>query len=229
MSKLLALLSTLVAFGAAQQVGQYETETHPRLTWQRCTSSGCQDVQGSVVLDSNWRWAHKKGDYANCYTGNQWDTSVCTDPAACAQNCEIEGVDYQGTYGITTSGDSLSLRFVTKHQHGTNVGSRVYLMEDDSNYQMFNLLNKEFTFDVDVSQLVCGLNGALYFVEMEKDGSMGGGNAAGAKYGTGYCDAQCPHDMKWIGGEVTPLRLPPLLSILTPATGQHHRLDPLRI
>jgi len=29
---------------------------------------------------------------------------------------------------------------------------------------MFNLLNKEFTFDVDVSTLECGLNGALYFV-----------------------------------------------------------------
>ena len=29
---------------------------------------------------------------------------------------------------------------------------------------MFYLLNKEFTFDADVSQLDCGLNGALYFV-----------------------------------------------------------------
>jgi cellulose 1,4-beta-cellobiosidase len=27
-----------------------------------------------------------------------------------------------------------------------------------------------------------------------------GNNAAGAKYGTGYCDAQCPHDMKFIKG-----------------------------
>jgi cellulose 1,4-beta-cellobiosidase len=26
-------------------------------------------------------------------------------------------------------------------------------------------------------------------------------NAAGAKYGTGYCDAQCPHDVKFIDGE----------------------------
>ena len=26
-------------------------------------------------------------------------------------------------------------------------------------------------------------------------------NKAGAAYGTGYCDAQCPHDIKWIAGE----------------------------
>merc|ERR1712232_576853 len=30
---------------------------------------------------------------------------------------------------------------------------------------------------------------------------MGGNNQAGAKYGTGYCDAQCPHDIKFIDGE----------------------------
>lgn len=23
----------------------------------------------------------------------------------------------------------------------------------------------------------------------------------GARYGTGYCDAQCPHDVKWIYGK----------------------------
>merc|ERR1711923_371909 len=28
-----------------------------------------------------------------------------------------------------------------------------------------------------------------------------GRNNAGAKYGTGYCDAQCPHDIKFIDGE----------------------------
>merc|ERR1719397_465840 len=25
--------------------------------------------------------------------------------------------------------------------------------------------------------------------------------ADGAKFGTGYCDAQCPHDIKWMDGE----------------------------
>ena len=59
-------------------------------------------------------------------------------------------------------------------------------METDTKYQMFNLINNEFTFDVDVSNLPCGLNGALYFVEMASDGGLGkGNNKAGAKYGTG--------------------------------------------
>lgn len=40
-------------------------------------------------------------------------------------------------------------------------------------YRMFQLLNKEFAFDVDVSQLECGLNGALYFVRNELFGSKG--------------------------------------------------------
>jgi len=39
-------------------------------------------------------------------------------------------------------------------------------MEDKYNYKMFKLKNREFTFTVDESSLPCGLNGALYFVEM---------------------------------------------------------------
>jgi cellulose 1,4-beta-cellobiosidase len=75
-------------------------------------------------------------------------------------------------------------------------------MADDNDYYMFKLKNREFTFDVDVSNLPCGLNGALYFVEMLKDGgkSKFATNKAVAKYGTGYCDAQCPHDLKFIEG-----------------------------
>lgn len=76
-------------------------------------------------------------------------------------------------------------------------------MASDTKYHMFKLLNKEFTFDVDTSTLPCGLNGALYLIEMEEDGGMGKypTNKAGAKYGTGYCDTQCPHDIKFIHGE----------------------------
>jgi cellulose 1,4-beta-cellobiosidase len=54
-----------------------------------------------------------------------------------------------------------------------------------------------------MSNLPCGLNGAVYFSEMDQDGGMKrfSGNKAGAKYGTGYCDAQCPQDIKFINGE----------------------------
>lgn len=75
-------------------------------------------------------------------------------------------------------------------------------MEDDENYAMFYLKNREFSFEVDVSELYCGMNGAMYFTEMQANGGKGiGNNNAGAKYGTGYCDAQCPHDIKFIDGE----------------------------
>jgi cellulose 1,4-beta-cellobiosidase len=74
-----------------------------------------------------------------------------------------------------------------------------------TNYRMFNLLNSEFTFDVDVSQLPCGLNGALYFVSMDADGGKAkyANNKAGAQYGTRYCDSQCPRDIKFINGQVS--------------------------
>ncbi|THH28674.1 hypothetical protein EUX98_g5520 [Antrodiella citrinella] len=84
---------------------------------------------------------------------------------------QLDEADYTGTYGVTATGDSLKLNFVTNGAD-KNVGSRVYLMESDTNYHIFNLLNQEFTFDVDVSKLPCGLNGALYFSDMAADGGM---------------------------------------------------------
>lgn len=74
---------------------------------------------------------------------------------------------------MTVSGDEADIKFVTKGQGGAaNVGARTYMMDPDSpdNYYMFKLKNREFTFDVDVSTLPCGLNGALYFVAMDADG-----------------------------------------------------------
>ncbi|GAQ03432.1 probable 1,4-beta-D-glucan cellobiohydrolase A [Aspergillus lentulus] len=193
------LFSALAVAANAQQVGTQKPETHPPLTWQKCTAAGsCTQQSGSVVIDANWRWLHSTKDTTNCYTGNTWNTDLCPDNESCAQNCALDGADYAGTYGITTSGSELKLSFVT----GANVGSRLYLMQDDETYQHFNLLNNEFTFDVDVSNLPCGLNGALYFVAMDADGGMSKypSNKAGAKYGTGYCDSQCPRDLKFING-----------------------------
>ncbi|KAL6710238.1 Esterase/lipase/thioesterase [Coniothyrium glycines] len=206
MYRTLALASlSFIGAARAQQVGTSQTETHPKLSWSSCTGTGgtsCTSKSGSIVLDSNWRWAHTTSGYTNCYDGNAWDTTLCPDGLTCTKNCAIDGADYPGTYGITTSGNALTLKFVTKGQYSSNIGSRTYLMETDTKYQMFNVIGKEFTFDVDVSKLPCGLNGALYFVEMASDGGINkGNNKAGAKYGTGYCDSQCPHDIKFINGK----------------------------
>jgi len=206
--KVVGVLLGVCALAAAQKTGHEKQNLTPDLSMEECTGNQqCTRVNTKVTLDANWRWVHAAGGYQNCYDGNHWDTSLCPDPQTCIQNCELEGVDsndWRNTYGIEASGDRLSLKFVTHGQYSDNVGSRTYLLDPSGrNYQMFHLLNKEFTFDVDVSNLPCGLNGALYFVEMQADGGMGefSGNQAGAAYGTGYCDAQCPHDIKFINGE----------------------------
>ena len=103
-----ATLAALVASAAAQQVCTLTTETHPSLSWSKCTTSGCSNVAGSVTVDSNWRWTHQLSSTTNCYDGNKWDTSVCTSGATCASKCCIDGADYSSTYGITTSGNALN-------------------------------------------------------------------------------------------------------------------------
>jgi cellulose 1,4-beta-cellobiosidase len=200
------VLAALLPFALGQGVGTNLAENHPTLTWQKCTGTGgtsCTAQSASIVIDANWRWVHNAASQ-NCYTGNTWDSTICPDAKTCAANCELDGADYSGTYGITTSGNALTLKFVTVSQQ-PNIGSRVYLLAPGSTaqYQTFDFRNQEFTFDVDVSQLPCGLNGALYFSQMDADGGVAksnGVNKAGPKYGTGYCDAQCPRDLKFING-----------------------------
>ncbi|CAI4217147.1 unnamed protein product [Parascedosporium putredinis] len=203
--KFAATLGLFASLVAAQQVGKEQSETHPKMSWSKCTGTGanCEKVNAEVVIDANWRWLHTTDGYDNCYDGNEWVTSVCSTGAECAEKCAVEGADYGTTYGASTSGDGLTLKFLTKHEYGTNIGSRFYLMNGADKYQMFELMDHEFTFDVDLSTLDCGLNGALYFVAMEEDGGLASypGNKAGAKYGTGYCDAQCARDLKFIGGK----------------------------
>lgn len=201
------LLAALAATRAsAQKACSVTEENAPSLTWSQCSEGGsCTEVTGGLVIDANWRWTHTVEGYDNCYTGAEWDTTLCPDGETCAENCCVDGADYEATYGVTTSGNSVSIRLVTENDEGTNVGARLYLTESEDAYQMFHLLGNEFSFTVDSSQVPCGLNGALYFISMDADGgsSKFPTNQAGAKYGTGYCDAQCARDLKWINGIVS--------------------------
>ncbi|KDQ27452.1 glycoside hydrolase family 7 protein [Pleurotus ostreatus PC15] len=104
---------TFAAVVLGQQVGSLTAENHPAISIQQCTASGCTTQQKSVVLDSKWRWTHSTSSPTNCYTGNAWDPALCPDPTTCATNCAVDGGDYSGTYGITTSGNAFTLRFTT--------------------------------------------------------------------------------------------------------------------
>ena len=112
------LLINFIALAASQRAGS-EDELHPALMVSACSfgASGlpeCVAQQKSVVIDANWRWIHDVNS-VNCYSGNQWSADLCPDPATCMENCVVEGAstEYASTYGVTTSGDELNLRFVT--------------------------------------------------------------------------------------------------------------------
>lgn len=189
---ILLTTSLLVASALAQQPGTNTPEVHPSLMSQRCTKAGgCKSVNTSVVLDAGYRWLHNVGGYTNCVNGG-FNATFCPDVATCAKQCAVEGVDY-ASYGIRTQANSLTLNLFKQQDNVTTQSSpRVYLLANDTTYDMLMLLNQELAFDVDVSKVSCGINGALYLSEMDATGKASDLNPAGAKYGTGYCDAQCP-------------------------------------
>ncbi|KAL9948605.1 hypothetical protein ACHAQF_006007 [Verticillium nonalfalfae] len=187
----------------SQQIGTLVPEVPPALTWSNCTTESCTPVTDALTLDANWRWTHETTSAHTCFLDGDW-TDICynlNSGTACAERCAIEGAEYASTHGITTAGGRASLRYVTHSAFGRNVENRVFLLAPGGQYRMFELLGREVRVDVEVGTLGCGLKGALYFVKMEADGGRGRGkNAAGARYGTGYCDAECSQSIKFVDG-----------------------------
>jgi cellulase len=177
-----------------QQPGTLTPEVHPQLpTWKCTTGGGCVQQDTSVVLDWNYRWFHTASGTTSCTTSSGIDKTLCPDQATCAQNCVVEGVNYTSS-GITTSGNSMTMRQYVKDSTGktNSVSPRAYLLGSDGDYVMLKLLGQELSFEVDLSTLPCGENAALYLGEMDATGGRNQYNTGGAKYGSGYCDAQCP-------------------------------------
>jgi cellulose 1,4-beta-cellobiosidase len=156
-----------------------------------------------ISLDANWHWVHSKSNpNQNCFPGG-WDSTLCSNPDKCWQQCAIEGIpksQWAIPYGTSVDGNKLRLNYVTNGPYGTNVGSRWYLVNSSKKrYRSFNLLNRRFSFTVDVSNIPCGVNGAVYFVEMPMNGGPNLESGDPAAYGLGYCDAQCTN-IKFING-----------------------------
>jgi cellulose 1,4-beta-cellobiosidase len=197
------IVLAITPFVFSQQPGRNTPESHPKLQTHRCTqASGCVPANTSIVLDSNFRWIHDVGGYTNCAIAEEFNQTICPDTKTCAKNCALEGVDY-ANYGLKTNGDSVSMNLFVQKNNALSLSSpRIYLFDEDAgHYSIFKLINREFTFDVDLSKVGCGVNGALYFSEMSPTGDEDEYNKAGAAYGTGYCDAQCPKG-KFVKGRV---------------------------
>lgn len=200
------VIAALAGFSVALTPGE-SPEVHPKLTTYRCTTAdGCTPVQNAIVLDSLAHPVHQINDTsANCGSwGSPPPTDVCPDKETCHENCIIEGISDYTARGVITNGDALIMEHLD--DAGNLLSPRVYLLaEDEDHYEMMHLNDMEFTFDVDVSKLPCGMNGALYLSEMFEDGGRSDLNPLGATYGTGYCDAQC-FVTPFINGEVRSLK-----------------------
>ncbi|KAJ5151946.1 hypothetical protein N7492_010241 [Penicillium capsulatum] len=199
---ILATTLAITTITTAQQIGSI-LEVHPKLQTWKCTNAhGCARQDTSLVLDALSHPLHQVGNKSVACGdwSNGLDKSLCPTKEACADNCILEGVDY-ATHGVHTDRDALTLhQYVKTDGVLSSVSPRVYLLDESGkNYNMLQLLNQELRFDVDVSSLVCGMNGALYLSEMIQSGGRDKLNPAGAEYGTGYCDAQCP-TLPWVNG-----------------------------
>lgn len=183
----------VLPLAAGQQAGQ-TADRHPKLTTQICSvRGGCRSRETSVVLDVMSHPIEDIRGGGSCVTASGGlNSTICPTAEACARNCAIEGVDYFQK-GVSTRGNSLTLhQYMNIDGTEVDVTPRVYLLEPDGrDYTLLKLLNQEVAFDVDVSNLPCGMNGALFLSSMDASGGRSHLNPAGAAYGTGYCDAQC--------------------------------------
>ncbi|PWY77055.1 glycoside hydrolase [Aspergillus heteromorphus CBS 117.55] len=167
------------------------------------------------ALDSSFHTIHLRNSTTPCANSTSVDPTICPDPTTCAQECLIEGISDYSAYGVhvspSTTTTTTSLGSVTLNQYLqtntdnkttiTTASPRLYLLSPTgSTYQPLHLLNQEISFTVDVSNLPCGMNGALFLSEMDFSGGHSSTlNRAGAPYGTGYCDAQC-YIKPWFNG-----------------------------
>ncbi|KAG9229927.1 exo-cellobiohydrolase [Amylocarpus encephaloides] len=193
----------------AQNFASLQVERHPSFSWDSCTSTGgCSSQNGSLVLDQNWRWVHRAKDYTNCFVDGRWEAknyqneSICPDDDSCTSNCVIDGTDYRNM-GVWPKNDSLTLKYSNRMDYTYSKSNRLYMMDAENQFfELFELLNKEITFEIDVSKMPCGLSANLNFVSMPPDGgsSQFETNQAGAAFGTGYCDASCPRNLRFVNG-----------------------------
>lgn len=155
----------------------------------------------SLTIDSNWRRVHlKNDDTKSCF--NETGLWNCLDYKTCIDTCLIDGItmpEWKESFNIEIihENDSSKVQLGLPSSRDAKSGPRLLLLDESQRkYQPFNLLNKKVSFTVDTSKVGCGLNGALYFTNMDLINNIS--DAAGPSYGMGYSDAQIPTDYKYL-------------------------------
>ncbi|KAF3941900.1 Exoglucanase [Dactylella cylindrospora] len=188
------IVSVLLGLASAQSLAGKTKEVHPKLdTWKCSKKGGCKKQNTYIVLDSSIHPIYQKNNPSlGCGNwGSAPNATVCPDEKTCAKNCLIDGISDYSKFGVVTKADEVYMDMLSD-KDGSVLSPRIYLLHSDKHkYEMLQLTGQEFSFDVDVSKLPCGMNGALYLSEMHKYGGSSYLNKAGAELGAGYCDAQC--------------------------------------
>ena len=191
-----SLVGAMLLAGSSNALTPSEKpEVHPQVTTYRCTlADGCTPKTNFLVADAlSHRVYQRDNPEENCGNwGNAPPADVCPDEETCHEACMIDGMSLEdyARQGVITYDTSVYLTMI--NHLGDQVSPRVYLLdEEDFDYEMLYLNGQEFSFEVDMESLPCGMNSALYTDEMYVDGNRGELNPTGATYGQGYCDAQC--------------------------------------
>lgn len=159
-SNILTALVCILDLASGQKIGS-RAEVNPTLRIKQCSSQGCVDLDTSITLDANLREL-RTTDKRDCYADEHhaFDPQYCPDADTCACNCALEGADY-AKEGVTINPNSnaLTLHLFKKVDNVVKKAlPRVYLLDEEfeGEYKMLDLLGKEFSFEVDVSNLPCG-------------------------------------------------------------------------
>ncbi|KAF4344250.1 exoglucanase type C [Fusarium beomiforme] len=201
MNRFILLAASLFAATDAQRACEGIEEVHPPFNWHDCYGDSCFERYAAVVLDSKLR-------QIDCCNGsrNTLQRAACKkkNKDQCPVDCCIHGADY-GAHGIFTNGTDLTLDVGASHPNTPKDLIRVMLMKDENHYEWTQIIDpwdSEYTFDVEVRDVPPGYKARLSLHWMWEKGNMDKkkGDKAGAKYGTGYCDAHCDQGQRFVMG-----------------------------
>jgi cellulose 1,4-beta-cellobiosidase len=204
MNRAILLAALLFASTYAQwPCGRIE-EKHPPFTWHSCHGKECHQKYGAVVLDATLR-------QIDCCHGsfniNDLQRTACKkkNKTTCPVDCCIEGADYQA-HGISTDDTSLTLDLGASDPDTPKDLVRVLTLKDDERYLQPHLIradDSEYTFDLEIRNVPPGYKARVSLHWMWGNGGKGKekGDKAGARYGTGYCDATCDQGQRFVHGK----------------------------